>query len=316
VNEAEWENIGLHHYDLLYPIDRALLKDKSEYDKLKNKSKQPIKKISKYKSKSSDLSSVVSDDSSSKPPSSKPPSSKPVTRSSSSKPVTRSSSSLPVHISDGSSSKPLSKKSSQSTSDKAKKSKSKSKSEQYYKSETTVEISESPVSDIIIPESSLHESKPKSVSKSKSKSVSKSKPKSVSKPVSKPVSKSVSESSYTQTPVKPKKPLKKTLKKQSISKPCNKFRMKTPKPGCAKVEGCIWIPGKNNGCFSEADAVIRKKELEKINPSQLPDKPKKPNNCKTFKKNKSKNNLAICKEQPGCKWVEKQGKKPGYCDNN
>jgi len=97
---------------------------------------------------------------------------------------------------------------------------------------------------------------------------------------------------------------------------CEDFKQKSPSPGCAKVEDCIWVP--KIGCLPNDPERI-KKELEKKNIKKLPDKkpkipknPKKSNNCKTFKKTKP----PICKEQSGCKWVDKQGKKQGYCDNN
>jgi len=289
VNEAEWENIGLHHYDLLYPINRALIKDKSEYDKLKNKSKQPIKKISKSKSssksKSIQKSKSKSNDSSSG------------IKSASSGPVTRSSSSLSKQTSDDSSSKDIELIQEDSTSDKSKpkskskskhKSKSKSKSDTYYKSKPIIPVPNSSTSE--------SESKPKSIPKTKPKTATKSK----------------SEPSY----IPPVKPLKKSSfnisssGKKNHTKRCEDFKQKSPPPGCANVEGCIWIP--KIGCLPNDPERI-KKELAKKNIKKLPDKtPKKSNNCKTFKKNKKPK----CKEQSDCKWVEKQGKKPGYCDNN
>ena len=89
---------------------------------------------------------------------------------------------------------------------------------------------------------------------------------------------------------------------------CGSYRKTKPPPGCAKVEGCIWIP--KIGCLPNDPERI-KKELTKKKLKQLPDKPKKSNTCKTFKKTKP----PICTRQSGCKWVDKQGKKTGYCDN-
>ena len=82
--------------------------------------------------------------------------------------------------------------------------------------------------------------------------------------------------------------------------------MKSPPPGCNGVEGCKWIP--KIGCLDDNDKTIQY-EMDKKNIKIVSQKNNK--SCKTFKKNKPPK----CNDQEGCKWIEKQGKKPGYCSN-
>ena len=71
-------------------------------------------------------------------------------------------------------------------------------------------------------------------------------------------------------------------------------------PKCEEQEGCIWVPGKGNGCFEKDKSVVLKKISE----------PKKgKGKCKTYRKTIDPK----CEEQDGCKWVKKQGKKAGHC---
>jgi len=99
-----------------------------------------------------------------------------------------------------------------------------------------------------------------------------------------------------------------SIKSDKTKKRCGNYRMKTPSPGCNGVDGCKWIP--KVGCLENKEEVIKKEiEMKTMkDPSTFKHKKKK-NNCKTFKKNKDPK----CKEQEDCKWIEKQGKKPGHC---
>ncbi len=111
------------------------------------------------------------------------------------------------------------------------------------------------------------------------------------------------------------KPLPIPIKKvKSISeiktKRCGNYRKSKPAPGCGKVEGCKWV--KNIGCLDDNPEIIKRELDKKTMKSVKKSKPvseNKSGKCKTFNKNKDPK----CKDQPNCRWIAKNGPKPGHC---
>jgi len=92
---------------------------------------------------------------------------------------------------------------------------------------------------------------------------------------------------------------------------CEKYRMKSPPPGCNGVDGCKWIPKK--GCFDDDDVqgsaqgtVIPSKSQIKTQKTTIhKKKPSKQNHkCRTYKKTKP---APGCEGNEECVWIPNIG---------
>ena len=335
-NVNEVGSKGGHHYDLLYPISRALIVGIQRYNKLDGPT--PKTKSSSSSSLIPDESSSSSKKSSSKKSSSLIPdeSSKPLdNKSSSQKSRSKSSSLIPDESSSVSVSASVSVSSSNKSSPSTKKSQSKTKSSSASRPSSSTKssrssssksnksprrskrLSSSPLlisnNDVMDNLSSysdmssdtdesvqddiiLDKSKDKSNDKSKDKSNDKSKDKSKKKEI---FSTSSSSSSHSDklTNIKPKGK-------------CDKYRMKSPPPGCNGVDGCKWIPKK--GCFNDDGQISNQDTVKPVKSQVKTQKTTKPNKnpskqkhkCRTFKKTKP---APGCEGNEECVWIPNIG---------
>jgi hypothetical protein len=331
-NMNEVGSSGGHHYDLLYPNRRAQIISKVKYNKSKTISKSSNKSAS---SKSSSSKASSNKSASSKSSSSKASSNKSASSKSSSSKASSNKSSLPSNISSNnsssksSSSKASSNKSSLPSNISSNNSSIKSSSKSSNKSSLPSNISSNNSSikssnKSSSNKSSLPSNKSSSLPSNKSSSIpsnkSSSLPSNISslpsnisssnKSSSLPSNKSVSNKSSikpsNKSSIKPS--LKKSVSNKSVKtyKTCNRYRKKTPSPGCANVPGCKWVV--KVGCLNDDKDLIQK-ELNKKSIKNPKYQDVKGNKCNTYKKNKQPR----CNDQEGCKWNKKKGNKPGYC---
>jgi len=363
-NQPGVKKPGQFHFNLLYPKSRAEVKSKTKYDSLfkppkkkpstpkkkpptpkkkpptpKKKPPTPKKKPSESKSESSDPSNVSSS----------------VSKSESSDPSNVSSSvSTDSSDTDKAPSKPKTlKPKPKSKSNKSLRLSLRSSYESSDASITTPKYNlrkrKKSKSSNNIDEIQSYSSSDKPVKKSKSKSIKKSKSKSRSKSKTDEsiiVVSSASSSSSKHPPLESMKPSysigsSKSINPVSSVKPvsvkpkpvkpssvktmrCGAYKLKSPPPGCKKVEGCKWVP--KVGCLDDNSDLI-KSEIEKkkqkmqmktdmksfkskpvkSKPVKSKPGPKPKNSCKTFKKNKDPK----CDGQEGCIWTKNKG-----CENN